>query len=744
MFSRIPNDKPRPGWARYGVAVACVVLGLAAREGLSPWIGPTALAFTFFFPAAALAAWFGRFGAGLLATLLSAVLADWFFIAPVHSLVIGNFRDIPELGAFVLSCAFIVGAIEAMHRANARERAEIRERQRVEAELARVRKQFASTLGGIGGAIPPPNRAPFLRLDGRTKPAARFITFWFLSAAALLVCSTILVYRWGQIPVGAHEKMAGHLLVLQQLGDFLSAMKDTETGERGYLLTGDEAYLQPYTNTRQVVSIKLDGLKRLELSGDLPKDKVERVAALTSEKLSLLEQGIQLRRQKGLDAALASMRGEKGERAMDMIRANIAEMRATEEKEFAAAKQRADRAEYTRTGTFVAMCLANLMFLGWAFHTISREMHRGEIARLETRQQKELLETTLASIGDAVIATDAEGCVVFLNSQAEALTGWKIAEAAGRPLPEVFRIFHEETRKVVENPVEKALRLGGVVALANHTILISKDGREIPIDDSAAPIRQPDGPLFGVVLVFRDVTAERVAREISQRKQIEARVAGAQEAERARVARDLHDGVGQQLGGALFLSDLLRRDLAERAAVESSRAADVHALIVAALNQVREVSREFYPVPAEPDGLMMALQNLAARVAHDRKMDCVFDPDSAELPDNPALSNHLYRIAQEAVNNALKHSGATRIVLKLAANADYVELSVCDNGAGLPPDGRAAGLGLQTMRDRASLIGGKFVIENAPEGGVRVTCSVIKPAAIPTPGAPESPNPKTT
>src|SRR5205085_5548338 len=108
--------------------------------------------------------------------------------------------------------------------------------------------------------------------------------------------------------------------------------------------------------------------------------------------------------------------------------------------------------------------------------------------------------------------TDAASRITFLNAEAERLTKWSDADAAGQPLPKIFHIVNEQTRQPVENPVEKVLRLGGVVGLANHTILIARDGKEIPIDDSAAPIRQPDGPLFGVVLVFRDVAEQRKAQ----------------------------------------------------------------------------------------------------------------------------------------------------------------------------------------------------------------------------------------
>ena len=125
------------------------------------------------------------------------------------------------------------------------------------------------------------------------------------------------------------------------------------------------------------------------------------------------------------------------------------------------------------------------------------------------RASEERFRTTLASIGDAVITTDEKGTVTFLNTVAEALTGWSLGEALGEPLEMVFRIINEQTREPAKNPVETALREGVVVGLGNHTALIVRDGREIPIEDSAAPIKDVAGRIIGVVTVFHDVTAKR-------------------------------------------------------------------------------------------------------------------------------------------------------------------------------------------------------------------------------------------
>jgi PAS domain S-box-containing protein len=131
-------------------------------------------------------------------------------------------------------------------------------------------------------------------------------------------------------------------------------------------------------------------------------------------------------------------------------------------------------------------------------------------------EQQELFRVTLASIGDAVIATDTEGRITFMNPVAQAVTGWTLEEATGASLSSVFQIVNEETRGTVENPATRALREGVIIGLANHTVLIAKDGKERPIDDSAAPIRGTKGGVAGVVLVFRDVTERRKAERALQ------------------------------------------------------------------------------------------------------------------------------------------------------------------------------------------------------------------------------------
>jgi PAS domain S-box-containing protein len=182
---------------------------------------------------------------------------------------------------------------------------------------------------------------------------------------------------------------------------------------------------------------------------------------------------------------------------------------------------------FTLVGIIVAV-------LGGSLRSAQRRAER-QARHLAT--QRELLHVTLASIGDAVLATDAKGQVTFLNAAAQTLTGWGQAEAEGQQLDKVFTIRNEQTRQPADNPVARVLRKGAVVGLGNHTILVRKDGTQRPIDDSAAPIRGGDGTILGVVLVFRDVSERRklesLQRELQSRleQQVQERTAQLRQSE---------------------------------------------------------------------------------------------------------------------------------------------------------------------------------------------------------------------
>jgi PAS domain S-box-containing protein len=148
---------------------------------------------------------------------------------------------------------------------------------------------------------------------------------------------------------------------------------------------------------------------------------------------------------------------------------------------------------------------------------------RVEERTAERVKSEQLWATTLGSIGDAVISTDIDGRITFMNAEAEALTGWTLALASKKPVTEVFNIINEYTRRKVEDPVSRVLKKGIVVGLANHTILVRRDGTEVPIDDSGAPIRDCGGKIIGVVLVFRDITERKHVEKAMRESEVRFR-----------------------------------------------------------------------------------------------------------------------------------------------------------------------------------------------------------------------------
>ena len=307
--------------------------------------------------------------------------------------------------------------------------------------------------------------------------------------------------------------------VRTELERVLSLLTDAETGQRGFLLTGVVSYLEPYKAALASLPAGLDRLRRL--TADNPRQQTDLAALelLIQRKATELGATIAARETRGFDVAARIVLNDEGKRVMDQIRTAIAAMGAEEQRLLTERTQREERAGQMAVFTTVGG-LALALLLGIAatvlLNQAIRQRARAEAARAEaeavaraTAASEEQLRVTLASIGDAVIATDAEGRVTLMNAVAQGLTGWSADDAVRRPLEDVFVILNEVTRRPVENPVDKVLREGNVAGLANHTVVVAKDGREIPIGDSAAPIRTAEGQLLGVVLVFRDVTESR-------------------------------------------------------------------------------------------------------------------------------------------------------------------------------------------------------------------------------------------
>jgi hypothetical protein len=333
--------------------------------------------------------------------------------------------------------------------------------------------------------------------------------------AAITIVIAIAVYSkmdaeaFREAADGANRSRA----VMERCQRVFSLLRDAESGHRSYLLTGDARYLEAYNGTLPKLN---QGLQELAVTPGPAAPNLARFAVLIRAKLDELAQNILVRQRGGAAAAMEIIHADSGKQSMDELRALSEQIVEDEYPRLEGWRASAMHHGYqTRFLVQIgAIGLALMLFL--ANRRINHLLRSQQklIEDLDATRDREArgraaLATTLRSIGDAVITTDGLGRVQFVNPIAEALTGWTGADAEGRPLTEVFRTEDEATRRPAEDLTARVLREDAVVGLANHTILIARDGREIPIDDSAAPIHDEPGKIAGVVLVFRDVTLRR-------------------------------------------------------------------------------------------------------------------------------------------------------------------------------------------------------------------------------------------
>ncbi|HEU5070570.1 MAG TPA: PAS domain S-box protein [Verrucomicrobiae bacterium] len=451
------------------------------------------------------------------------------------------------------------------------------------------------------------------------------------------LAALVVVAAWFNLTAShAARAAANHALRVQAgLQAALNSLIDLETGQRGYVLSGDEAYLQPFQTARTNLPAQIAGLQRLWAADA---EQSRRLAQLNDAVTNLIRYRaavVEARRAQGAPTASQMILTGQGKVMMDSARGLIDTLHQAEVGHLAVSQSAAQAgtqrllvtmavlstlvvlvllggwwlarhhlrqrqaAENERNQFFEQsldpLCVAGVdgrfqrvnpafsRILGWSaeellsrpfiefvhpddcaatqreyerqaageavvrfdnryrckdgsyrlfswratpivngkIYAVARDVTELRAAEERLRRSEENLTVTLRSIGDAVLATDVQGRVTRLNPVAEQLTGWREAEALGRPVAEVFHIINETTRQPAAIPVEKVLASGFIIGLANHTTLVARDGTECPIADSAAPIRDARGEVVGVVLVFRDVREERQAELALQRSAAE-------------------------------------------------------------------------------------------------------------------------------------------------------------------------------------------------------------------------------
>ena len=353
---------------------------------------------------------------------------------------------------------------------------------------------------------------------------------WLAGASVLAVLGvSASFWTFQQIEEAARIRQHSNA-VIQSAAGFMSSLKDAETGQRGYLLTGDETYLEPYVAERENIHTRLTELQ----SGSQPgaaRKHLDVLPPLLDARLALMAESIERFHNREVSAALAVVRSGREKQLMDSIRAEMSAFMSLEEQLLGQREAEFQSDMHRMFAFLVGSSVFTLLFFlafAWLLHRetqqrLKRLIHVETLrllelqeamnaqlrdANLTLRASEQNLAVTLSSIGDAVIATDAEARVTRLNPVARQLTGWTLDEALGRPVGEVFNIISQETRKPSAIPVMETLAHGTIQGLANHTVLIARDGSEKSIADSCAPIRDRDDAVVGAVLVFRDVSIE--------------------------------------------------------------------------------------------------------------------------------------------------------------------------------------------------------------------------------------------
>ncbi len=228
-----------------------------------------------------------------------------------------------------------------------------------------------------------------------------------------------------------------------------------------------------------------------------------------------------------------------------------------------------------------------------------------------------------------------------------------------------------------------------------------------------------------------------LGREAFERQRLEREITAIGDEERRRLGRELHDGVCQELTAALLRWQTLQRSLRNGVPVSAAESERLTSLLSEAIDEAHNIALGLCPVEPEPDALAPALRALTRRMQETAGVHCDFlASGDVRVPDSE-MAQHLYRIAQEALSNAVRHAHANRIAVELRGSAAEMALKVEDDGVGLPPDGGGGGMGLRTMAYRAQVLGGQLTVAPAPGGGTRVACCLPRPA--PSPAAPGRP-----
>jgi len=349
---------------------------------------------------------------------------------------------------------------------------------------------------------------------------------------------------------------------------------------------------------------------------------------------------------------------------------------------------------------------SQFLFVEQRIENRAERVRTEQALRESEAKARAIVETTV----DGVITIDKRGRIESFNQAAESIFGYEAEEVIGENvkvlMPSPYREEHDSyMRSYRETGRRQIIGIGREVAGKR------KDGSTFPMDLAVSEVGLGDRRIFtGIV------------RDITERRRLEKEILDVTEQERRRIGQDLHDGLGQMLTGIGLLSQNLARQLEQRDLPEAEDAAEITNLLKEADQYARDLARGLTPVDLEASGLVAALQRLVANAERLFDIECAFDEVGSALVHDGTTATHMYRIAQEAVSNAVRHGQADRIKISLAAGMEQICLRIQDDGVGFSetePNG--AGMGVHIMSYRARIVGGTLDITSSSGAGTTVT-----------------------
>jgi PAS domain S-box-containing protein len=507
------------------------------------------------------------------------------------------------------------------------------------------------------------------------------VTTGFLLLLVILIANAFVTRHQLSVQVGTQNQAAHAQQVRFELSQTESLLKDAETGQRGYLYTGDLKYLAPYNLAIIEVAAHIRRLAQLTAHNPYEQARIPELQTLSQAKLNELAQTIAFYQSGHSTDAKALVLSDHGRLLMERIHNLMGDMEQ-HEASLQAVRVAASQASIQRTFisiylvTFIAVL--GLFFLAYyILHAIALRDHHAR----QTQEREEWFRSTLTSLGDAVITTDGLGRVTFLNPIAEQLMGIQHVHAVGRPIEDVFPIFNETTHHPVENPVKKVMESGAIVGLANHTVLQRSDGVLIPIEDSAAPIRDGHNNLIGVVLVFRDATRERQSQELLRKTEKLAAAARLS----ATVAHEINNPL-EAIGNLIYI-------VKTTDGLPSAASANL-SLVEQELARVSHITRQtlgFYRESTLPNQIDLPdLVESVLKIYSNRfsTRNITVERDFQDCPSIHGLSGELNQAIANLISNAIDaapDNGTVHVRLSCVETAvgQAVQISVEDDGAGI-------------------------------------------------------------